>query len=70
MAKRGTSAERVRRHRQRRRDGEIVLTVAVAEVDLVLALQDAGLLRSVDADNPQQISRALERAIGKMIVPI
>jgi hypothetical protein len=54
-----TCAERVRRHRQRQRDGRVVLCVEAEEVALIEKLIVARLLDPTLADDPQQVIAAV-----------
>ena len=53
-----SSADRMRRHRQRRRDGLRCLTIELreTEIDTLISKQ---LLREADRDDPNAINRAL-----------
>jgi hypothetical protein len=58
-----TCAERVRRHRQRQRDGRVVLCVEAEEVALIDKLIVARLLDPTMADDPQQVVAAVTRLL-------
>jgi hypothetical protein len=58
-----TCAERVRRHRQRQRDGRVVLCVEAEEVALIDKLIVARLLDPTMADDPQQVVVAVTRLL-------
>jgi hypothetical protein len=55
-------AERVRQFRQRKRNGDIQLTITVNEVDLVEALRHAGFIDPFEEDH-EKIRQALQRAV-------
>ena len=56
-------AERVRRHRQRQRDGRVVLCIEVVEAALIDKLIVARLLDPTMADDPQQVVVAVTRLL-------
>jgi len=58
-----TCAERVRRHRQRQRDGRVVLCIEAEEVALIDKLIVARLLDPTMADDPQQVVAAVTRLL-------
>jgi hypothetical protein len=58
-----TCAERVRRHRQRQRDGRVVLCIEAEEVALIDKLIVALLLDPTMADDPQQVVAAVTRLL-------
>lgn len=60
-------AEKQKRYRQRVRDGRIVVRVELDAVDAAEALVRAGYLSAEDYDNAEQIGRALERAMVRLV---
>jgi hypothetical protein len=58
-----TCADRVRRHRQRQRDGRVVLCIEAEEVALIDKLIVARLLDPTMADDPQQVVAAVTRLL-------
>jgi hypothetical protein len=58
-----TAYEKVKRHRQRKRAGRVVVALELELVPLVEVLIDAGWLCAWDADNRARIKAALESAI-------
>ena len=58
-----TCAERVRRHRQRQRDGRVVLCIEAEEVALIDKLIVARLLDPTMAGDPQQVVAAVTRLL-------
>ena len=61
------SADRVRRHRERRRRGEAVFRVQAPAFDLADRLIEAGWLAAWDAEDRAKIEEALGRAVKHMI---
>jgi hypothetical protein len=58
-----TAAEKMRRHRARRRDGVVVLPIAV-DVDMLAEfLIDRGFIMPWDADDRAAIAKALATAL-------
>ncbi len=53
-----SSADRMRRHRQRRRDGLRCLTIELRETEIEVLISKR-LLRECDRDDPNAINRAL-----------
>lgn len=66
------SAERQKRLRERRDLGRIVLPIEFVEVEVVEALQAAGLLHVDPNHNPSRkaIREALERALVQIVNPV
>jgi hypothetical protein len=58
-----TVTDRVRRHRQRQRQGKIVLLVEADEAALAFALTEARLLDPTMADDRDHLAAGLERLI-------
>jgi hypothetical protein len=56
------STDRVRAYRERKRNGEIQLTITCNEVGLIEALTHAGFISAFE-DDPETIRQALERAV-------
>jgi hypothetical protein len=56
-------AERMRRHRARERDGQIVLRLTINEADIVHALIASEALAPGDADDRRQVECAVERLL-------
>jgi hypothetical protein len=55
-----TGSERMRRHRQRRRDGMRCLTIELRETEIEMLVRQ-GLLPTEMRNDPQAVSRALYR---------
>jgi hypothetical protein len=60
------AASRQRAHRERQREGKIVLSVTVDEVALCEALVSGGFLDPVNADNRAEIEAAVERLLDTL----
>lgn len=62
-----TAADRIARHRARKKAGRAVLRIEVDLHELADALADAGFLQGWDVENVEAVSRATERMIVAMI---
>lgn len=62
-----TEAERSKLRRQRRRNGEAVLSVPVKIDELVETFIDVGALPAWDAENKKKIGEAVSRVLAKLI---
>jgi hypothetical protein len=58
------AADRMRRHRARRKAGRLRLTVEVDDVATPERLVEAGYLARSQMDDPAAIARALEQAVA------
>jgi hypothetical protein len=59
-----TSAEKVRRHRARKRAGETLLTIKVQLGMVGDWLFDYGFIDECDTDNPAKVAAGLERLLA------
>jgi hypothetical protein len=64
-----TPAERMRRHRERVRDGIRVVPVEIDAAIIELALIQRRFLRREDSDDPEKVAAALRAAVRQLIVP-
>ena len=63
------AAERMRRHRERVRDGRRGVWIEIDAAIIEDALIRRRFLRREDSDDPQMVAAALQEAVRQMIVP-
>lgn len=61
-----SAAERMRRHRARRRRGEMVVPVPVAEDQVIGWLLDTGRIAEQDSEDPHAVAMAIARVLREI----
>lgn len=64
---RRSAAERMQAYRARVRDGLVVLSLEVDEVEVAQMLVSGGLLAEHDAEDREKVAAALEQQIANLI---